>query len=56
MWVYIKTEGFTDEDGILHQVYTVGFYNPSGAFVSDSEHGDRISARDRVNYLNGGSS
>jgi hypothetical protein len=54
MWVYIQTESFTDEEGTLFLNFSVGFYNPSGAFVSDSDHGDRSSAREQVNYLNGG--
>ena len=35
-------------------LYTVGFYDPSGKWHSDSDHADRQDAAARVNYLNGG--
>lgn len=44
-WVYI-----TSEPGLL----TVGFYDPSGKFQSDSDHADREAAARRVSFLNGG--
>lgn len=45
IWVYIMTEP---------GVYTVGFYDPSGQFHSDSVHHHREYAAARVHYLNGG--
>ena len=45
MWVYIQTEP---------GLYTVGFYNPSGDFITDDDFNCRSKARERVNYLNGG--
>ena len=44
-WVYIETEP---------GVFTVGFYDPSGEWHSDSDHATRKAAASRVNYLNGG--
>ncbi len=44
-WVYIKTES---------KLWTVGFYDPTGKFQTDSDHHNREKARERVNYLNGG--
>ena len=34
-------------------LYTVGFYDPEGAWHSDSDHDDREEAAKRVAYLNG---
>ena len=45
MWVYIESE---------HNLWTVGFYAPDGKWNHDSDHDTRESARERVNYLNGG--
>lgn len=44
-WVYIQSEP---------QVYTVGFYAPNGEWHTDSDHGSRDEAREKVHYLNGG--
>jgi len=44
-WVYIRTEP---------RLWTVGFYDPSGKFQTDSDHSDREEAAQRVHYLNGG--
>jgi hypothetical protein len=55
MWVYKAEEGRYRGDGsVAPNNYAVGFYDPGGYFVCDSDHGDRDSARERVNYLNGG--
>ena len=43
-YVYIKTEP---------QLWTVGFYDPAGAFHADSDHGTCDSAARRVCSLNG---
>lgn len=45
MWVYIKTEQY---------LWTVGFYDPSGKWHTDSDHESKSDAADRVAYLNGG--
>lgn len=44
-WVYLKTEP---------RLWTVGFYDPSGKWIPDSDHHNRGDAADRVHYLNGG--
>lgn len=44
MWIYIETE---------HNLWTVGYYDPAGKFVTDSDHESRDGARARVAYLNG---
>lgn len=44
MYVYIESEP---------GLYTVGFYDPSGKWHSDSDHETREAARRRVAYLNG---
>lgn len=36
-------------------LYTVGFYNPDGEWVAESDHKDSEQASERVHYLNGGS-
>jgi len=35
-------------------VYTVGFYEPSGKWIPESDHSTREDAAARVHYLNGG--
>lgn len=45
MYVYIQTEP---------GLFTVGFYDPSGKWHSDSDHSSRAEARHQVAYLNGG--
>ncbi len=45
MYVYIRSEP---------NLWTVGFYNPNGEFITDDDFNDRDEARKRVNYLNGG--
>lgn len=44
MWVYIETE---------KGLWTVGFYSPSGEFITDSDHDVKQQAAGRVAYLNG---
>jgi len=36
--------------------FTVGFYDPSGEFMPESDHSSAESAAARVNFLNGGES
>lgn len=45
MWVYEETG---------KGVYTVGYYNPKGEFIAESDHTSRGEAAKRVHYLNGG--
>jgi hypothetical protein len=35
-------------------LWTVGFYDPSGKWVPESDHDKREDAAARVHYLNGG--
>ncbi len=44
-YVYIKSEP---------QLWTVGFYDPHGEFVAESDWDSEADARERVHYLNGG--
>lgn len=44
-YVYIKSEP---------QLYTVGHYDPTGKWHTDSDHNDRNEAAARAHYLNGG--
>lgn len=44
MYVYIESEP---------SLFTVGFYDPNGNFHSDSDHGNRAEAAERVGFLNG---
>lgn len=37
-------------------LFTVGFYDPSGEFVPESDHPTRDAAAERAHYLNGGES
>ena len=45
MWVYRRTES---------ELFTVGFYGPTGTWYTDSDHRVRDDARARASYLNGG--
>ena len=46
MYVYIQTEFSPD-------LWTVGFYDPQGKWVSESDHKDQDAAAARVSWLNG---
>jgi hypothetical protein len=54
MYVYVQSESWTDEDGTRNNVYTVGFYDPTGRFIPESDHDNKNAAADRVSFLNGG--
>lgn len=45
-WVYRKQKG--------EEVWTVGFYDPQGNWVPESDHATAEAAARRVHYLNGG--
>jgi len=45
MYVYIQSEP---------GLWTVGFYDPSGQWIPESDHTSREEAAERVRYLNGG--
>ena len=45
MYVYIQSERY---------LWTVGFYEPTGEWHPDSDHGTREEAAQRVILLNGG--
>lgn len=45
MYVYIKSES---------HLYTVGFYDPQGNFVPESDHDVKENAQAHVHFLNGG--
>lgn len=37
-------------------LWTVGYYDPPGKWIPESDHDSREDAAKRVNYLNGGKS
>ena len=39
-----------------HHLYVVGFYNPNGGWIPESDHDTKEAAADRVHWLNGGNS
>lgn len=45
MWVYVQSEP---------NLWTVGFYDPSGKWHADSDHATQEDAARRVAFLNGG--
>lgn len=53
MYVYIESERFRDDGGYVRVLYTVGFYDPSGKWVAESDHDAAEKAAARVHYLNG---
>lgn len=46
MWVYVLSEPESP-------LWTVGFYDPTGKWHTDSDHRTQESAAERVAYLNG---
>lgn len=46
MYVYMQTESNPD-------LFTVGFYEPTGQWVAESDHSNRAAAAARVRFLNG---
>lgn len=50
-YVYIQSEHMA-EDGC--DLFTVGFYDPSGRWQPESDHETSEAAAERVHYLNGG--
>ena len=44
-YVYIRSEP---------GLWTVGFYDPAGKWIPESDHDNRQEAAERVHYLNGG--
>jgi len=44
-WVYLRSEP---------GLWTVGYYDPSGRWQADSDHGSSDEAAERVHWLNGG--
>ena len=49
MFVYIQSEHHT-----FGGLWTVGFFKPSGEWISVSDHDVEQQAADRAHYLNGG--
>lgn len=49
MWVYLHSEHSAE-----HDLFTVGFYDPSGRWQADSDHASREEAAKRCAWLNGG--
>jgi len=49
MYVYKQTEHSPD-----HDLFTVGYYDPSGKFQPESDHNKSEDAAERVIILNGG--
>ena len=47
MYVYIKSEP---------ELWTVGFYDPTGEWHAERDHGTIAEAAERVHWLNGGRS
>lgn len=45
MYVYIKSD---------FALWTVGFYDPNGTWIPESDHDNNVKAAERVAYLNGG--
>jgi hypothetical protein len=52
MYVYEQTE-FAGRDGATNHLYTVGHYDPTGKWHSESDHSTREQAAARVRWLHG---
>jgi hypothetical protein len=46
MWVYIRVKSEPN-------LFTVGFYDPSGKWQTDSDHSSKEDAAERCSFLNG---
>jgi len=60
MYVFIQSDSLDYEMRCYHgrchgPVWTVGYYQPDGTWVPESDHTTKISAAQRVYNLNGGS-
>ena len=44
MYVYVRSES---------ALWTVGFYDPAGKWITESDHASKVAAAARVHYLNG---
>lgn len=57
-YVYIQSERsgqkISEGNYMEHDLFTVGFYDPSGKWEPESDHSTREEAALRVHYLNGG--
>lgn len=53
MYVYILSQR-AGRDGCDNDLFTVGFYDPSGKWNPESDFATRDEAADRVAFLNGG--
>ncbi len=51
-YVYEQTE-FAGRDGATNHLWTVGYYDPTGQWHSESDHSDPEEAAARVAWLNG---
>lgn len=51
-YVYLHSER-AGVHGAENDLFTVGFYDPSGRWVPESDYGTRHEAAARVSYLNG---
>jgi hypothetical protein len=54
MYVYKESERWSDGQGFVHVLHTVGFYTPDGEWEPESDHSSESHAAARVAYLNGG--
>lgn len=52
-WIYFQSE-IAGKDFCVVNLWTVGFYDPSGKFHPESDHSTKEEAAARVHYLNGG--
>ena len=52
MYIYKQTE-FAGKDNCIHDLWTVGFYDPNGEWFPESDHLTPEEAANRTAYLNG---
>lgn len=52
---YVYVRNYNEPTGSAAS-YTVGFYDPDGEWVPETDHGTVNEAASRVHWLNGGSS
>ena len=55
MYVYIQSEcsAYDSSEDRTFDLYTVGFYDPTGSWTAESDHYDKEKAAERVAWLNG---
>jgi hypothetical protein len=53
MWVYQHTESHSQKRRLLSSLWTVGYYDPQGKWITEGDYDSQRDAAERVAWLNG---